>query len=146
MQRPTIYLLILPILFLLACGEVTEPSGGAAANRDSATDTTGELQGVWRSEDDSLHTLTFEGNLMIMSYQGEEQEVGDNFVVGQTCPDAPDAIPANGKGRYLSAPDIGNCYFITKLNDKRLEMSLVGRGNKLRYVRVVDGGVGEDVG
>ena len=139
MRRVMLYPLLACFLFA-ACGEVSETIEDAAQTKNTDSGTTGDLQGTWRSEDDSLHTLRFEGNLMIMAYAGEADADGENYVVGQTCPDAPDAVPANGKGRYLSVPDIGNCYFITKLNDERLEMSLVGRGNTLRYVRIASGG------
>ena len=133
------YLFSVFLLFAFFACDAT--AGGGAAdtatdNRpDTASGTTGQLQGTWRSEDDSLHTLTFEGNLMIMGYEGQETGEPENYVVGQTCPDVPDAITPNGKGRYLSVPDAGRCYFIIKLNDQRLQMSFVGRGNTLRYIR-----------
>ncbi|WP_116125519.1 hypothetical protein [Lewinella sp. IMCC34183] len=128
-------LLLTCLLAGLACGEVSETVRDAAAVTNTSSGTTGELQGRWRSEDDSLATLRFEGNLMIMGYDGMDEKSSDNYVVGQTCPDVSDAVAPTGKGRYLTVPDLGNCYFITKLTEKRLEMSLVGRGNTLRYVR-----------
>ena len=129
----------------VACGEAksgleTETTRSAGTDRleDPPTETlsgvTGELQGRWRSVDDSLHTLTFEGNLMTMGYEGTPPEEPENFVVGPTCPDAPEAEPGDNS-RYLSVPDARRCYYIIELTDNSLQLSYVGRGNTLRYTR-----------
>ncbi len=127
-----------PIMFCLlvttACGEAPTPT--ATPTPDSSTDSTGELQGTWRSLDDDRATLRFEGNLMISSYSGEEDE-GEHFVIARSCADAPEDAPTE-QGKYLIVPDAARCYYILRLTENELDMSYVGRGNTLRYVRVED--------
>ena len=132
------YRLILTALTLLlavACGEVSETVQEAGEKTVSKTNTVGELQGTWKNEDNVIQTVRFEGNLMITSQQGNVQSE-ENFVIGRTCPNVSDAVEPNGEGRYLAIPDDGRCYFIGKLTEERLEMSLVGKGDKLWLVRV----------
>lgn len=137
MWRPFYILAI--FITVLSCGEVSESLTETADKTAQPSDTTGELQGIWKSEDSILETYRFEGNLMIVTRKGEGQKSRENFVVGRSCPDVSDAVAPTGDGRYLSIPDDGRCYFITKLSAERLEMSLVGKGDMIHLVRVTDG-------
>lgn len=123
----------------VACGEVSETVREAEAGMESKTNTVGELQGTWKNEDSILETIRFEGNMMIRQRKGEPDEHSENFVVGRTCPGVSDAVEPTGDGRYLAIPDTDRCYLISKLTEERLEMSLVGQGDKLRLVRVEAG-------
>ena len=133
-----VILTALSLLLAVACGEVSETVKEAGDKTASPTNTVGELQGTWKNEDNIIQTVRFEGNLMITSQQGNV-ESEENFVIGRTCPNVSDAVEPTGEGRYLAVPDDGRCYFIGKLTDKRLEMSLVGKGDKLWLVRVEEG-------
>ena len=147
LKQASLPVLSLLLLSQLNCGD-PNPSISAdervATDNDATTDAptvtetlsgvTGNLQGTWRSLDDSLHTVTFEGNLLTMGYVGTEPDEPENFVVGNTCPGAPEPEPAD-EGRYLSVPDAGRCYYVVELTDNFLELSYVGRGNTLRYAR-----------
>ncbi|MGB3801479.1 MAG: hypothetical protein WA952_16800 [Lewinella sp.] len=138
------------LLTLLACGEVADGNAetgnddtsvperelpDSAEQPETLTNTTGDLQGTWRSVDDSLHTLTFEGNLMIMANEGEPAGEAENFVLGSTCPGAPEASSDNDESQYLSVPDADRCYYLIELTDTTLELGYLGRGNTLRYIR-----------
>ncbi|WP_116107970.1 hypothetical protein [Lewinella sp. IMCC34191] len=133
-----VILTALTLIMAVACGEVSESVQEAGDKTVSKTNTVGELQGTWKNEDNVLQTVRFEGNLMITSQQGSV-ESEENFVIGRTCPNVSDAVEPTGDGRYLAIPDDGRCYFIGKLNADRLEMSLVGKGDKLWLVRAEDG-------
>ena len=133
-----VILTALTLFLAVACGEVSESVQEAGDKTVSKTNTVGELQGTWKNEDNVLQIVRFEGNLMITSQQGNVQSE-ENFVIGRTCPNVSDAVEPNGEGRYLAIPDDGRCYFIGKLNQERLEMSLVGKGDKLWLVRAEDG-------
>ena len=133
-----VILTALTLFLAVACGEVSESVQEAGDKTVSKTNTVGELQGTWKNEDNVLQIVRFEGNLMITSQQGDV-ELEENFVIGRTCPNVSDAVEPNGEGRYLAIPDDGRCYFIGKLNQERLEMSLVGKGDKLWLVRVEEG-------
>ncbi|MGB3801480.1 MAG: hypothetical protein WA952_16805 [Lewinella sp.] len=133
-----VILTALALLMAVACGEVSESVQQAGEKTVTKTNTIGELQGKWKNEDNVLQTVRFEGNLMITSQQGNV-ETEENFVIGRTCPDVSDAVEPKGEGRYLAIPDDGRCYFIGKLSAERLEMSLVGKGDKLWLVRVEEG-------
>ncbi|THH36533.1 hypothetical protein [Neolewinella litorea] len=132
-------LILVCSLLIFACGPVSDAVEEAGVDPESVTDTSGDLQGVWRSEDDSLSTVRFEGNLMIFGYEGEPDATPENFVVGRSCPDVSDAVAPTGEGNYLAVPDDGRCYFITKLTEDKLHMSLVGKGNTVRYVKIAGG-------
>ncbi len=124
------------ILFLLpACDEAPAPA--VSPEPDSITDSTGELQGTWRSLDDDRATVRFEGNLMISASAGQA-DVAENYVIDATCADAPDDAPKED-GKYLIIPDAGRCYYIIRLTEGELEMSYVGRGDTLRYAKVIEG-------
>ncbi|WP_116107969.1 hypothetical protein [Lewinella sp. IMCC34191] len=139
--------LIVVLITLLACenpsGENNQPdtipttdeTAIDTVENETLSGTTGDLQGKWRSADDSLHTLVFEGNLMTMNYAGEAAGEAENFVIGSTCPEAPATASTNDERRYLSVPDDNRCYYIIELNDSSLQMSYLGRGNTLRYTR-----------
>ncbi|WP_146088768.1 hypothetical protein [Neolewinella xylanilytica] len=136
---PSHLLLIGILITLQAC------SGGSEAVADRVSfgtgppeplsGITGDLQGTWRSADDSLHTLLFDNTWMVMAYEGETAGEAESFVVGPTCPDAPDSGVTDNESRYLSVPVANRCYYIIELTDTSLAMSYVGRGNTLRYVR-----------
>lgn len=135
--------MVCALLILPACGELPEsPAVEADETTENVSDTSGDLQGIWRSEDDSLSTVSFEGNLMIFGYEGEPDATAENFVVGRSCPNVSDAVAPTGEGNYLAVPDDGRCYFITKLTEDRLHMSLVGKGDVVRYVKVAGGAAG----
>ena len=132
---PKISLLTLLLFFVVSCGEVSEAVSETGEKTANATDTTGEIQGDWKNEGSILETYTFEGNLMIVTRKGEGEVSRENFVIGRTCPNVSDAVAPTGDGRYLAIPDDGRCYFISKLNERRMEMSVVGEGEMLRLVR-----------
>ncbi|MBB4080514.1 hypothetical protein GGR28_003148 [Lewinella aquimaris] len=138
---PKYFLLLLFLQVFSACSADEAPAEAQVEETKvidplpTATDNTGELQGNWRSTDDRMSVLRFEGNSMIRSYDGSDEETGENFILGPQCPGSPTAATDDATGRYLSIPDAERCYIITKLTATELELSEVGGGDTLRYVR-----------
>ncbi|MCP9237692.1 hypothetical protein [Lewinella sp. JB7] len=133
---------LLPILFTVLSTCTTDDPPAVEVSTPpvidtipTATDNVGTLQGSWRSVEDDKSVLRFEGNSMIMSYDGSDEESGENFIVGPECPGSPPAGTGDPTGRYISVPDADLCYYIIKLTETELELSFVGRGNTLRYRR-----------
>ena len=105
-------------------------TGAARADIVSAT-----LQGNWRSVNDPKTSLMVVGQEWIDKYENEIQ--GSNkFAIANNCLNYGGNIDANGK--FVVFPDDEEtCLAIVKLSKNELNLSLVGLGNTLSYVRAV---------
>ncbi|MCX6159421.1 MAG: hypothetical protein WCK13_03905 [Ignavibacteriota bacterium] len=91
------------------------------------------LEGKWVSTDDSKSVLQVKGNEWIEIYNGEKPEI-TKFATGDSCL-ANDKAKTNPKGKYITVFDNDEirCFYIVNVNDSKLELSYVGRGNTLTY-------------
>lgn len=94
---------------------------------------TSALEGNWVSTDDPKSELQIKGNEWIEIYKGEKPET-TKFATGDSCL-ANDKVKTNPKGKYITVfdKDESRCFYIVNVNDSKLELSYVGRGNTLTY-------------
>jgi len=94
---------------------------------------TSALEGNWVSTDDPKSELQVKGNEWIEIYKGETPET-TKFATGDSCL-ANDKAKTNPKGKYITVfdKDDSRCFYIINVNDTKLELSYVGRGNTLTY-------------
>lgn len=94
---------------------------------------TSALEGNWVSTDDPKSELQVKGNEWIETYKGEKPET-TKFATGDSCL-ANDKAKTNPKGKYITVfdKDDSRCFYIVSVNDSKLELSYVGRGNTLTY-------------
>lgn len=93
------------------------------------------LEGTWISTEDSKSVLQVKGNDWTELYEGEKPDTY-KFGFGDSCLANPNA-KTNPNGKYITVFDVdGNrCFFIVSVNDSKLELSYVGRGNTLKYTK-----------
>jgi hypothetical protein len=91
------------------------------------------LDGTWISTEDSKSVLQVKGSDWTEVYEGEKPDTY-KFGFGDSCLANPNA-KTNPSGKYITVFDIdGNrCFFIVSVNESKLELSYVGRGNTLTY-------------
>jgi hypothetical protein len=58
----------------------------------------------------------------------------NKFVLTDKCPESKTEPVSNDKGKYIVQDDL--CWSIVSLNKKHLVLSLVGRGNTLKYIKL----------
>jgi hypothetical protein len=94
---------------------------------------TSALEGNWVSTDDPKSELQVKGNEWIEIYKGEKPET-TKFATGDSCL-ANDKAKTNPKGKYITVfdKDESRCFYIVNVNDSKLELSYVGRGNTRTY-------------
>lgn len=103
----------------------------AATEEPSASEL---LLGKWQSLDDPSSGLEFTSDQRISIYAGERTSQ-DNYVLAGNCESTGNESTTDDP-KYLSLPDDDMCFYIIQLDDARLELSYVGRGNTLRYYKV----------
>ena len=117
---------ICALLFLTSTG---------IASADIVSAQVAQLQGDWRSVNDPKASLTVVGQEWIGKYENEIQE-SNKFAIANNCLNHGGKIDANGK--FVVFPnDEEMCLAIVKLSKNKLNLSLVGLGNTLSYVRAV---------
>ena len=91
------------------------------------------LEGNWVSTDDPNSELQVKGNEWIEIYKGEKPET-TKFATGDSCL-ANDKAKTNPNGKYITVfdKDDSRCFYIVNVNDSKLELSYIGRGNTLKY-------------
>ena len=118
--RVTKFCATFALLFLTSAG---------TANADNVA----QLQGDWTSVNDQKASLTVAGQKWIGKYENKIQE-SNNFAVANNCLNHGGKIDASGK--FVVFPDDEEmCLAIVKLSKTELNLSLVGLGNTLSYVR-----------
>lgn len=123
--------------------KVKEPerySSGLASENKAASKAINPslLQGNWQSLDDPKSFVAFMGELKIDTYPDGHTDAGSTFVLADVCQGKIADTPQPEASRYLTIKDQDQCFYIVKLNKQSLELSLVGRGNTLRYKRAAD--------
>ena len=92
-----------------------------------------ELQGSWKSVEDPNASLVVKGAKWISEYENKIQD-SYKFAVTNNCLNfggTPDP-----RGKFIVFPDDEDtCMSIVKLTENVLQLSLVGRGNTLNYLR-----------
>ena len=96
------------------------------------------LQGNWQSLDDPKSFMAFMGELKIDTYHDGHTDAGSTFMLADACQGETGNTPRPEANRYLTIKDQDQCFYIVKLTNQSLELSLVGRGNTLRYKRAAD--------
>jgi uncharacterized protein (TIGR02145 family) len=96
------------------------------------------LQGKWQSTEDASNYLVFEGNVRKEIAEGIEEWRIEEFILSDKCMNESDkgGYTTGEKGRYISVLKSNTCWYIVELDDSRLLLSYVGRGNTLTYRRV----------
>ncbi|MGJ8666843.1 MAG: hypothetical protein ACSHW7_10780 [Patiriisocius sp.] len=85
-----------------------------------------KLQGTWTNNLDYLSTLTFEGNSVINAYQDTLSIRKVEFVLGNSCLNAPAVAEEDKKDLYITTKGKpSECYLIKELNDSILKMTFV---------------------
>jgi FlaG/FlaF family flagellin (archaellin) len=127
-------------LMVFSCGNKTEKVTTPAKDTTVKKETVKEvetkntvLEGTWISTDDAKSQLQAKANAWIELYEGEKPDTF-KFAIGDTCL-ANANTKANPNGKYITVfdPDGNRCFFIVNVNDAKLELSYVGRGNTLTY-------------
>ena len=91
------------------------------------------LEGTWISTEDLKSQIQVKSNSWIELYEGEKPD-SLKFAIGDSCL-ANAGAKSNPAGKYITVfdPDGNRCFFIVNVNDSKLELSYVGRGNTLTY-------------
>jgi len=91
------------------------------------------FEGTWISTEDSKSRVQVKANNWIELYEGEKTDTF-KFAIGDSCLANINA-KANTGGKYITVfdPDGNRCFFVVNVNDAKLELSYVGRGNTLTY-------------
>ncbi|MFZ4590613.1 MAG: hypothetical protein ACOYN6_06420 [Ignavibacteria bacterium] len=152
MKKTLLSLFVIPVLFslmLTSCGTdskkpVTETKKDTVSQKELPKETvketgkepdskTSALEGNWVSTDDPKSELQVKGNEWIEIYKGEKPET-TKFATGDSCL-ANDKAKTNPKGKYITVfdKDDSRCFYVVNVNDSKLELSYVGRGNTLTY-------------
>lgn len=92
-----------------------------------------QLEGTWISTEDSKSSIEVKSNIWKELYTGEKPEEF-KFATGDSCL-ANANSKTNPSGKYITVfdPDGNRCFYIVSVNDSKLELSYVGRGNTLTY-------------
>lgn len=120
----------------------------SSSAREQGSKSTEELlEGSWQSIEDENSSMTFEGNTWYQYYQYEGKPKADEtvseFRLSDRCINYSDKgkkhsiVGDHEKASYLN--DLGEdlCYYIVRVTDVELELSLVGgTGNSNRYKRI----------
>ncbi len=106
---------------------------------EEMTSTFRMLQGKWQHVDDKTNFVVFKGNSRSeIAGDGASKWSYDEFELSDTCLNeynkAHEVTPE--KDRYISCMDSDLCWYIVEINENRLELAYMGRGNTLSYIRV----------
>lgn len=137
---PFLLLLSLMISVLFSCNKKTEkittPSKDTVTKKEAVKETEIKniiFEGIWISTEDSKSLVQVKANNWIEMYEGEKTDTF-KFALGDSCLANINA-KANPNGKYITVfdPDGNRCFFVVNVNDAKLELSYVGRGNTLIY-------------
>ncbi|MFA5405079.1 MAG: hypothetical protein WC358_09110 [Ignavibacteria bacterium] len=91
------------------------------------------FEGTWISTEDANSQIQIKSNFWVELYEGEKPDTF-KFALGDSCLANINA-KANPSGKYITVfdPDGNRCFFVVSVNDTKLDLSYVGRGNTLTY-------------
>lgn len=144
-------LLILAVFFVGCKNNTEKPSDEATMTEiesetalESAANEAGEshipalLQGKWQHTDDLDNILVFDGDKRKEIADGIDEWQEEAFILSDHCQnptDADNGIPAE-RDRYITCPESDMCWYIVEIDQEKLSLSYMGRGNTLNYIRV----------
>jgi len=140
----------IPVLLLFSCGNITEKPDTENKPQETVEDSIPYqqndfvahsknfklLQGTWQSLDDPKSKILFEGNLKIDIYDDIVSGEKYQFTVADKCTNTSAKAKRTEKDRYLVISEFDQCFYISKLENDTLGLSLLGRGNTLRFRRI----------
>jgi hypothetical protein len=111
----------------------TSVKDSAVTKKEVAEQKNTQLEGTWISTEDSKSSIEVKSNIWKELYTGEKPEEF-KFATGDTCL-ANANSKSNPNGKYITVfdPDGNRCFYVVTVNDTKLELSYVGRGNTLTY-------------
>ena len=91
------------------------------------------LQGTWVNMQDTLSTISFDGNTSKNSYKGVANNRSIFFTIGDHC-EKNQSISTGEKDKYLTTTGAAEeCYYIKSLNETKLELMLVAENITLQF-------------
>jgi len=135
-------LICLVILVLFSCKSDTikkekesVPQKDSVQKKESIKETDAKksvLEGHWISIDDTSYQVQVKANDWIEFIEGEKPETY-KFAIGDSCLANINA-KTNPNGKYVTVFDEGiRCFYIIAVNDNKLELSYMARGNTLTF-------------
>jgi hypothetical protein len=136
----TILFIAVISISLFSCNKKTEKVITTAKDTTVKKETVKEteikntvFEGTWISTEDSKSKVQVKANNWIEMYEGEKTDTL-RFAVGDSCLANINAkAKPNGKDIPVFDPDGKRCFLVVNVNDAKLELSYVGRGNTLTY-------------
>jgi len=121
----------------ISMGDITVEAAVSKAEpgqRDAYADQRDAMQGDWVDESDAKSTLSVVGSEETASYDGQQTAVS---VLGfaDACPGGDSIGPVVWKQEMGGDPMDTPCFVLVAVSPTRMELSYVGRGNTLVYVR-----------
>lgn len=121
----------------ISMGDITVEASVAKidpGNVDAYAQQRADMQGKWLSQDDAQSTLELIGSEETESYQG--QTVATSVVTfADSCPGGEPTGPVIYKQQMGGDPGELTCFALVEVTATRMELSYVGRGNTLVYIR-----------
>jgi hypothetical protein len=137
-----IHLVFVTSLIFFSCGKQTTKDTTTAKDTVAKKETVKEvekkpslLEGNWVSTQDVKSQIQVTSGNWIETYDKEKPDTF-KFGLGDSCLANPGA-KTNPNGKYITVFDSGDyrCFYIIDVNDSKLDLSYVGRGNTLSYKR-----------
>jgi len=131
-----IYLLIVLVSFTACKNESKKVETSVDAKTTKVNSKSFEmLQGTWVNIQDTLSTISFEGNTSKNSYNGVPNDRSIFFSIDNTCI-ANEIASTEEKDKYLNTTGAAEeCYYLKTLNETTLELELVGKNMTLQFKR-----------
>jgi hypothetical protein len=97
------------------------------------------LQGKWQSIDDKSSFIVFDKEFMIDIYK-DKRINSEKYILADKCKteNFTDSPMNKEVDRYISCPKSDLCWYIDKINDSQLELIYLGRGNTLKYRKLIE--------
>lgn len=128
---------ILLLVFFVACKETSKkPEPIQKIEVETAkSDTFKMLQGTWMNVQDTLSTISFNGNTSTNAYKGVENGREIYFTLGATCATNQNATTRE-EDRFINTTGAAEeCYYIETLDETNLTMKLVAQNIVLQFKR-----------
>lgn len=145
-------LVVLSLIFI-SCTNLSDKPKESDANqemntlKDSAnletaqpinTSTYDLLQGKWQHVDDKTNFLVFDKFIRKEMSAGMSQWDEETYTISDYCLNEADkeSVAEPEKDLYISCAESDLCWYVARLDAVNLELTHMGRGNTLKYIRV----------
>jgi hypothetical protein len=127
-------------IVIISCNKKTEKETATVKDTTTKKEAVKEneikntvFEGAWISTEDTKSQVQVKANNWLEMYEGEKTDTF-KFAIGDSCLANINA-KANPSGKYITVfdPDGNRCFYVVNVNDSKLELSYVGRGNTLTY-------------